>query len=67
MPFLRKSGQLVRKFPEFYGIRIFFRITGFSDFVRRLVFQKLENITFRKLDLFQSSGEEGGHLLCWVP
>jgi hypothetical protein len=26
----------------------------------------LENTTFRKLDLFPSSGE-GRHLLCWVP
>jgi hypothetical protein len=33
------------------------RITGFSDFVHRPVFQKLENTTFRKLDLFPSSGD----------
>jgi hypothetical protein len=32
------------------------RITGFSDFVLRPVFYTLEN-TFRKLDLFPSSGE----------
>jgi hypothetical protein len=32
------------------------KITGFSDFVHGLVFQKLEN-TFQKLDLFPSSGE----------
>jgi hypothetical protein len=34
------------------------RITGFLDFVHRTVFWKLENITFRKLDFFPSSGEE---------
>jgi hypothetical protein len=34
-----------------------FRITSFSDFVHRPVFYKLENTTFRKLDLFPSSGE----------
>jgi hypothetical protein len=27
----------------------------------------LNRETFRKLDLFPSSGEEGRHLLCWVP
>jgi hypothetical protein len=27
----------------------------------------LENTTFRKLDLFSSSGEGGRHLLSWVP
>jgi hypothetical protein len=32
------------------------RITGFLDFVPRAVLDKLEN-TFRKLDLFPSSGE----------
>jgi hypothetical protein len=36
-----------------------FRITGFLDFVHRPVFLKLENTTFRKLDLFPSSGEGG--------
>jgi hypothetical protein len=35
------------------------RITGFSDFVHRPVFKKLENTTLRKLDLFPSSGEGG--------
>jgi hypothetical protein len=34
------------------------RITGFLDFVHRLVFYKLENTAFRKLDLFPSSCEE---------
>jgi hypothetical protein len=33
------------------------RITGFLDSVYRLEFQILENIPFRKLDLFRSSGE----------
>jgi hypothetical protein len=37
-----------------------FRITRFLNFVHRLVFYKLENITFRKLDMFSSSGEGGG-------
>jgi hypothetical protein len=37
------------------------RITVFfSDFVRRPVFYKLRKTTFRKLDLFPSSGEGGG-------
>jgi hypothetical protein len=27
----------------------------------------IQNRTFRKLDLFPSSDEEGRHLLCWVP
>jgi hypothetical protein len=35
------------------------RITGFSDFAHRLIFLKPENTTFRKLDLFPSSGEGG--------
>jgi hypothetical protein len=44
------------------------RIKGFLDFVHRLNSKKLEdkNTTFRKLDLFPSSGE-GRHLLCLVP
>jgi hypothetical protein len=44
------------------------RIKGFSDFVHRPDSTELEdkNMTFRKLDLFPSSGE-GRHLLCWVP
>jgi hypothetical protein len=33
------------------------RITGFSDFVHRPVFYKLENTAVRKQDLFPSSGE----------
>jgi hypothetical protein len=43
------------------------RITGGFHFVRRLVFSRPENTTFRKLDLFPFSGEGGKHLLCWVP
>jgi hypothetical protein len=44
------------------------RIKRFSDFVHRPDYKELEdrNTTFRKLDLFPSSGE-GRHLLCWVP
>jgi hypothetical protein len=34
------------------------KITGGSDFIHRPVFYKLENTTFRKLDLFPSSDEE---------
>jgi hypothetical protein len=37
--------------------------TGFLDFVHCPEFYKQENTTFRKLDLFPSSGEGGGHLL----
>jgi hypothetical protein len=36
------------------------RITEFLDFFRRAVFQRIENTTFQKLDLFLSSGEGGG-------
>jgi hypothetical protein len=32
-------------------------ITWFLDFVHRSEFQKLGTITFRKVDVFQSSGE----------
>jgi hypothetical protein len=32
--------------------------TGFLDFVHRPEFYKQENTTFRKLDLFPSSGED---------
>jgi hypothetical protein len=44
------------------------RINGFLDFIHHLDSKELEdkNMTFRKLDLFPSSGE-GRHLLCWVP
>jgi hypothetical protein len=35
------------------------RITGVSDFVHCPYSKKLVNTTFRKLDLFPSSGEEG--------
>jgi hypothetical protein len=41
----------ISKFPE--------ELPKFSDFVYRPVFYKLENRTFRKLDLFVSSGEGG--------
>jgi hypothetical protein len=34
--------------------------TGFLDFVHRPEFYNQENTTFRKLDLFPSSGEGGG-------
>jgi hypothetical protein len=34
-----------------------FRITGFLHFAHRPIFDKLENTTFRKQDLFLSSGE----------
>jgi hypothetical protein len=34
--------------------------TGFLDFVHRPEFYKQENTTFRKPDLFPSSGEGGG-------
>jgi hypothetical protein len=40
--------------------KVILRIAGFLDFVHRPVFQKIENTTFRKLDLFPSSGEGGG-------
>jgi hypothetical protein len=33
------------------------RITGFLDFFHRPIFYRVENTTFRKLDLFPSSGE----------
>jgi hypothetical protein len=36
---------------------VYKRITEFLEFVHRPVFSKLENTTFRKLDLFLSSGE----------
>jgi hypothetical protein len=41
---------------------IILRISGFLDFVHRLVFQKLESTTFRKLDLFPSWSGEGDML-----
>jgi hypothetical protein len=40
-----------------------FITTGFLDFVHRPEFCKQENTTFRKLDVFPSSGEGRGHLL----
>jgi hypothetical protein len=36
------------------------RITGFLDFFHRPVFYRTENMMFRKLDLFPSSGEGRG-------
>jgi hypothetical protein len=44
------------------------RDVGFSDFVHRPDFSKItmKNTTFRKRDLFPSSGE-GRHLLSWAP
>jgi hypothetical protein len=39
--------------------RLCFRITGFLDFFHHPVFKRLENATFRKVDLFPSSGEGG--------
>jgi hypothetical protein len=33
------------------------RITEFLDFFHHPVFKRIENMTFRKLDLFPSSGE----------
>jgi hypothetical protein len=45
------------------------RITGVSDFIHCPDFnnykKKETNTTFRKLDLFPSSGE-GRHLFCWI-
>jgi hypothetical protein len=40
---------------EPYVLRIF----GVLDFVHRPIFQKIENTTFRKLDLFPFAGEGG--------
>jgi hypothetical protein len=42
---------------EFCRWCITLRITGFLDFVHCPVFLKLENTTFRKQDVFLSSGE----------
>jgi hypothetical protein len=42
------------------------KISVFLDFFHRPVFERLENTTFRKLDLFSSSGEGGRHLLSWI-
>jgi hypothetical protein len=43
------------------------RITLFQDFVHRPEFEILENTTFQKLDLFPSSGEEGGGVTLLSP
>jgi hypothetical protein len=40
------------------------RITEFYGFTQRLVFQKIENTTFRKLNLFPSSNEGETHVFC---
>jgi hypothetical protein len=46
----------------------YFITTSFLDFVHRPDFHKPEITTFRKLDLFPSSAEEGGgHLLYKKP
>jgi hypothetical protein len=37
------------------------------DFFHCPVFYRIENTTFRKLDLFPSSDEKGRHLLSWAP
>jgi hypothetical protein len=39
-------------------VKIVWRITGFLDFFHRPVFQRIENTTIRKLDLFPASGEK---------
>jgi hypothetical protein len=44
-------------------IQLAFITTWFPDFVHRPDFHKPENTTFRKLDVFPSSGEGRGHLL----
>jgi hypothetical protein len=47
----------------FWRWRVTLITTGFLDFVHRPEFYKQENTTFRKLDLFPSSGKRGGNLL----
>jgi hypothetical protein len=42
------------------------RIIGFLDVFHLPVFWRIENTTFRKLNLFPTSGEGGRHLLSWV-
>jgi hypothetical protein len=42
-------------------------LLGFLDFFHHPDFQELENTTFRKLDLFPSSGVGEGKHLSWVP
>jgi hypothetical protein len=37
------------------------RVTGVSDIFHHPVFYEIEDATFRKLDLFLSSGVEGGN------
>jgi hypothetical protein len=43
----------------------YFSIAVSLDFVHHPVFSKLQNTTFRKLDMFPSSGWGRRHLLCW--
>jgi hypothetical protein len=56
------------RFSSGIGTKITPKITGGFNSVRRPVFYKLENTTFRELDLHPSSGDEGktttqlGHL-----
>jgi hypothetical protein len=40
--------------------------TGFLYFVQPSELQIQENTTFRKLDMFPSSVEGGGYLVCWI-
>jgi hypothetical protein len=40
------------------------RINWFLDFIHRPAFQKLDNTTFRKLDLFPPSHEDGNRCSC---
>jgi hypothetical protein len=47
------------KFKKFWRWCITLSMTEFLDFIHRLEFEILENTTFRKLDLFPSSGEGG--------
>jgi hypothetical protein len=51
-----------------YWILMFiYRIVGLLDFLHRPVFYRIENTTFRKLDLFSSSDEGGRrHLHSWA-
>jgi hypothetical protein len=49
--------MLAHEFEAFWRWCITLRIAVFLDFVHRPEFWMLENWTFRKLDLFPSSGE----------
>jgi hypothetical protein len=48
------------RFKNFMQKDVLLITTGFLDFVHHPEFYKQENTTFRKLDLFLSSGERGG-------